>query len=158
MKNRVTRRPFRRAQRTHAIRSSILRYFIAAPSLISSVPSRTTLSPQPVTPNLPSAVAATLVTWSACTKTLGDVNGKRVRVKRRGSRVELSGLPTGRYTVRIVATRKSGRRVVVSRSYRTCVPSGRALRESARPGAAAPQLRAISYLCGVVGRHLVSPS
>jgi hypothetical protein len=66
------------------------------------------------------------------------------------------GLPTGRYTVRIVATRRNGRKIVVRRSCRTCVPSGRALRETARAGAAATQLRAISYLCGVVGRHFVS--
>lgn len=83
------------------------------------------------------------------------VNGKAVSVKRRGSRVDLRGLPTGRYTVRIVASTASGRRIVVRRSYRTCVPSGRSVREAARPGDAAPQLRAISYLCRVVGRHVV---
>jgi hypothetical protein len=55
------------------------------------------------------------------------VNGRRVRVRRdrRGrlvARVDLRGLPRGRYTVRIVARLRSGRVVRARRVYRTCRP------------------------------------
>jgi beta-glucosidase len=51
------------------------------------------------------------------------VNGHRVRVltgRRLRSRVDLRGLPRGRFTVRIVARTRAGRKVVSSRRYRTC--------------------------------------
>ena len=56
------------------------------------------------------------------------VNGKRVRVlrgRRLRARVNLRGLPKGRYTVRVVAVTTTGRRVTEKRRYRTCRP-GRA--------------------------------
>jgi len=56
-------------------------------------------------------------------------NGKRVpasRARLRKSRrqvvVDLAGAPRGRVTVRIVARLRDGRRVVVTRRYRTCAP------------------------------------
>ncbi|HEV2813022.1 MAG TPA: hypothetical protein VGW10_07215 [Solirubrobacteraceae bacterium] len=51
------------------------------------------------------------------------VNGRRVRVlrgKRLRARVDLRGLPEGRYTVKIVARTTTGRRIVAKRRYRTC--------------------------------------
>jgi hypothetical protein len=54
------------------------------------------------------------------------VNGKRVRVvrgKRLTARVDLRGLPRGRYTVRIVARTVLGRTIQGKRRYRTCVPT-----------------------------------
>ncbi len=59
------------------------------------------------------------------------VNGKRVRVitahppKRVRSRVNLRGLPKGRYTIRVVVTTTLGQRIVNKRRYRTCVPKAR---------------------------------
>jgi hypothetical protein len=53
------------------------------------------------------------------------VNGKRVAVrrgKRLRSRVDLRGLPRGRFTVRIVARTNRHRTLRASRRYRTCVP------------------------------------
>jgi len=53
------------------------------------------------------------------------VNGKRVKVvrgRRVRSRVDLRGLPAGRYTVRVVVRTTRGRRIVSRRRYRTCVP------------------------------------
>jgi len=57
------------------------------------------------------------------------VNGRRVRTlrpARRGgrlrARVDLRGLPRGRFTVRIVGRTRKGRTVVSRRAYRTCVP------------------------------------
>jgi hypothetical protein len=55
-----------------------------------------------------------------------SVNGRVVRVVRgvRGdrARVDLRGLPAGRFTVHIVARTRNGRRLVSHRRYRTCVP------------------------------------
>ncbi|HEV2814149.1 MAG TPA: sialidase family protein [Solirubrobacteraceae bacterium] len=54
------------------------------------------------------------------------VNGKRVKVvkgKRLRARVNLRGLPKGRYTVRVVAITSTGRRVSETRRYRTCTPA-----------------------------------
>ena len=51
------------------------------------------------------------------------VNGKRVQVirgKRLKAPVKLIGLPKGRFTVKIVATTKSGRKVTGERKYYTC--------------------------------------
>ncbi|HEX5853204.1 MAG TPA: hypothetical protein VFY36_08930 [Solirubrobacteraceae bacterium] len=51
------------------------------------------------------------------------VNGRRVKTLR-GSRisvpVDLRGLPKGRYTVKIVVTTDTGRRITVTRTYHTC--------------------------------------
>jgi hypothetical protein len=43
--------------------------------------------------------------------------GRRLRAP-----VDLRGLPRGRFTVRIVAVTRSGRRVTDTRRYVTCVP------------------------------------
>ncbi|HEX2087725.1 MAG TPA: hypothetical protein VHF89_18715, partial [Solirubrobacteraceae bacterium] len=62
------------------------------------------------------------------------VNGKRVKVLRRGrlvARVDLRGLPAGRYTVRVVVRTTRGRRIVERRRYRTCFPRARAKPRSA---------------------------
>ena len=62
------------------------------------------------------------------------VNGKRVKVlrgKRLRSRVNLRGLPRGRYTVRVVVRTTRGRRIVTRRRYRTCVPKPRRKAQSA---------------------------
>ena len=65
------------------------------------------------------------------------VNGKRVKTvrgERLRSRVNLRGLPTGRYTVRIVITTTRGRRITRTRRYRTCVPKARSKpRSTSRP-------------------------
>jgi hypothetical protein len=52
------------------------------------------------------------------------VNGKRVKVvrgKRLRAPVTLTGLPQGRFKVRVVSTLRSGRTKVDVRTYRTCV-------------------------------------
>ena len=62
------------------------------------------------------------------------VDGKRVKVlrgRRLRSRVNLRGLPRGRYTVRVVVTTTLGRRYVSTRRYRTCVPRRRSRPRSA---------------------------
>jgi len=41
------------------------------------------------------------------------------------SRVDLRGLPKGRYTVRVVVTTTRGKRIVSTRRYRTCIPKAR---------------------------------
>ncbi len=76
------------------------------------------------------------------------VNGKRVKVirsrppRRLRSRVNLRGLPRGRYTVRVVVTTTRGRRIVSTRRYRTCVANPRTKpRSSSR--------RAVLYAAGV---------
>ena len=51
------------------------------------------------------------------------VNGKRVKVvrgKRLTAPVELSGLPKGKFTVKVISKTKSGRTVVDTRRYKTC--------------------------------------
>ena len=53
------------------------------------------------------------------------VNGRRVRVlkgRRLHSRVDLRGIPAGTVTLRIVAIRRNGHRVVDVRTYHTCTP------------------------------------
>jgi hypothetical protein len=60
------------------------------------------------------------------------VNGRRVRVlsgRRLHARVDLRGLPAGRFSVRIVGIRRDGKRVVSLRTYHTCT-SGRAHRRT----------------------------
>ncbi|HEX2085821.1 MAG TPA: TIM-barrel domain-containing protein [Solirubrobacteraceae bacterium] len=63
------------------------------------------------------------------------VNGRRVRTRRaRGrvvARVDLRGLPRGRFTVRIVVRTNRGRTYVAKRRYRTCA-SGRGWRKRSR--------------------------
>jgi hypothetical protein len=54
------------------------------------------------------------------------VRGKRVAVKRRGTRVVVRGPRSGRYTLKVVATTAKGRRIVRTRRYRSCVPTGAA--------------------------------
>jgi hypothetical protein len=59
------------------------------------------------------------------------VNGKRARVLRGArlrSRVDLRGLPKGRFTVRVELTLADGRRVSGTRAYRTCTPKRRSSR------------------------------
>jgi hypothetical protein len=54
------------------------------------------------------------------------VNGKRVKVvrgRRLRARVDLRGLPKGRYTVRVVVVTTRGKRIVETRRYRTCTPN-----------------------------------
>ena len=61
------------------------------------------------------------------------VNGRRVRVvrgERLTARVDLRGLPEGRYKVKIVAKTVLGRTMRGTRRYRTCVPSRRGGRKS----------------------------
>ncbi|HEX8206240.1 MAG TPA: hypothetical protein VF587_09300, partial [Solirubrobacteraceae bacterium] len=56
------------------------------------------------------------------------VNGKRVKVlrgRRLRARVDLRGLPKGRYTVRVVVITTRGKRIVERRRYRTCTPGPR---------------------------------
>ena len=80
------------------------------------------------------------------------VNGKRVKTlrgKRVRSRVDLRGLAKGTYTVRVVVRTTSGRRIVSTRRYRTCVPSARST--AAARSAAAP---AILYAAGVDANRL----
>ena len=52
------------------------------------------------------------------------VNGKRVQTirgrKRLRAPVDLRGLPKGKFKVRIVAVTSQGRRIVSTRTYRTC--------------------------------------
>ncbi|HEX6390454.1 MAG TPA: hypothetical protein VFZ89_13420 [Solirubrobacteraceae bacterium] len=84
-----------------------------------------------------------------------SVRGRRVRVRRSGSRVVLRTPATGRFTLRVVATTPRGKRIVKTRRYRTCVPTG-----TARPRAATnPQLSAqvieqIVALCRLAGRQV----
>ena len=65
------------------------------------------------------------------------VDGKRVRVirgRRLRARVDLRGLPKGRYTVRVVVITTRGRRIVERRRYRTCIPNpNRRARSRSRP-------------------------
>lgn len=66
-------------------------------------------------------------------KAVVSVNGRRVRTlrgKRITAPVVLAGLPKGRYTVKIVATTKSGRKKSGTRRYYTCTPK--------RPGGIPP--------------------
>ena len=62
------------------------------------------------------------------------VNGKRVRVlrgRRLRARVDLRGLPPGRYTVRVVVITTRGKRIVEKRRYKTCFPGARKKAKSA---------------------------
>ena len=62
------------------------------------------------------------------------VDGKRVKVlrgRRLRARVNLRGLPRGRYTVRVVIRTTRGKRIVAKRRYRTCVPERRRKARSA---------------------------
>jgi alpha-glucosidase (family GH31 glycosyl hydrolase) len=54
------------------------------------------------------------------------VNGRRVRaVRGRRARVDLRGLPRGRFVVRVAGRSRAGRTLVSTRAYRTCVPRRR---------------------------------
>ena len=54
------------------------------------------------------------------------LNGKVIRRRKAGDRItapiRLTGLPKGRYTVKIVARTVLGKRIAGTRKYRTCVP------------------------------------
>jgi hypothetical protein len=63
------------------------------------------------------------------------VNGKRVRVirgRRLRAPVRLTGLPKGRFTVRITVRLRNGKKLTGKRVYHTCVPR--------RPGDGPPPL------------------
>jgi hypothetical protein len=86
------------------------------------------------------------------------VNGKRVKTlrgRRVRARVNLRGLPRGRYTVRVVVTTTRGQRIVTKRRYRTCVPKRRAkARSAARPAvlfSAGVDPQKFLYYCRVLG-------
>src|SRR4051812_43146822 len=56
------------------------------------------------------------------------VNGRRVRTlhgRRLRARVDLRGLPRGRFVVRVVGRTRGGRALARQRTYRTCVPQRR---------------------------------
>jgi hypothetical protein len=53
------------------------------------------------------------------------VNGKRVKVARNRSTVDLRGLPRGRFKVQIAVTLKDGKVVRSTRRYRTCTAKKR---------------------------------
>jgi hypothetical protein len=83
------------------------------------------------------------------------VNGKRVKVLRGSrlrARVNLRGLPKGRYTVRVVVVTKAGRRLVEKRRYRTCVARKRAVarRATGAPGSVPSPSKATWY-CRIAG-------
>jgi hypothetical protein len=53
------------------------------------------------------------------------VNGRQVKVvrgRRLVSPVDLRGLPKGRFVVKILVTTSSGRHLVGTRRYHTCIP------------------------------------
>ena len=56
------------------------------------------------------------------------INGKRVR-RIRGSKltapIDLRGLPKGKFKVRVAAKTRSGRKLSIKRTYRTCVAKRR---------------------------------
>jgi hypothetical protein len=89
------------------------------------------------------------------------VNRKRVKVirsralRRLRSRVDLRGLPVGRYTVRVVVTTTRGKRLVSTRRYRTCIPAARSkARSASRPAvlfAAGVDPQKYLYYCRVLG-------
>ena len=87
------------------------------------------------------------------------VNDKRVKVvrgRRVRSRIDLRGLPRGRYTVRVVVTTTRGQTIVSRRRYRTCVPRRRSPRTVAAQAASrGPDLEQVTLLCRVVGAHPV---
>ena len=61
------------------------------------------------------------------------VNGKRARVvrgKRLTAPINLKGLPKGRFTVKITAVAKDGRKVTGSRRYMTCAPRSKTRRRA----------------------------
>jgi hypothetical protein len=66
------------------------------------------------------------------------VNGKRVRVvrgkRRLRARVDLRGLPKGRFLVKIQAVTRAGKRLVEQRAYRTCTPKPKKRKKSRRRG------------------------
>lgn len=89
------------------------------------------------------------------------VNGKRVRVlrgKRIRARVNLRGLPKGRYTVRVVVRTTLGRRIVSKRRYRTCIPKpGTRMLSAAQPAvlfAAGRDAQRYLYYCRALVAHL----
>jgi hypothetical protein len=86
------------------------------------------------------------------------VNGKRVKVlrgKRLRARVDLRGLPKGRYTVRVVVITTRGKRIVEKRRYRTCIPNPRRkARSRSRPAvlyAAGRDAQEYLFYCRTLG-------
>ncbi|HEX8083200.1 MAG TPA: hypothetical protein VF529_02855 [Solirubrobacteraceae bacterium] len=89
------------------------------------------------------------------------VNGKRVKTmrgRRVRARVDLRGLPAGRFTVRIVVTTTRGKRIVEKRRYKTCF--ARARREAKAKSANAPAVlyargrdpEGLLYYCRLLAR------
>jgi hypothetical protein len=86
------------------------------------------------------------------------VNGRRVRVlrgRRLRSRVNLRGLPRGRYTIRVVIRTTRGKRIVSTRRYRTCIPRSRSRpRSASRPAvlyASGRDAQGYLYYCRTLG-------
>jgi hypothetical protein len=83
------------------------------------------------------------------------VRGKRVAAKRSGTRVIVRGARTGSYTVKLVATTRGGRKLVKSRRYRACVPTGKVkARAASNPVLAARLVDQVIALCRLAGRQL----
>ncbi len=68
----------------------------------------------------PKGAKLTKVTVSLNGKLIRTVKGKRITAK-----VDLRGLPKGRFKVKIQVTTADGRKVTGTRKYRTCVPKKR---------------------------------
>ncbi len=78
------------------------------------------------------------------------VNGRlKATVRGRRARIDLRGLPKARYTVRVVVRTVTGRTIVATRRYRTCVPGPRrtATRSVRVTAAMQEQLEQILLLC-----------
>jgi len=80
---------------------------------------------------------------------------KTVRNSRR-ARIDLTGLPKGRYTVRVVITTTGGKRIVQTRRYRTCVPSAKKPKSRAVTVSVADQrqVEQILLLCRLAAKNL----
>ncbi len=86
------------------------------------------------------------------------VNGKLKKTVRnsRRARIDLKGLPRGRYTVRVVVRTAGGKRIVQTRRYRTCVPSGTRPKTRAVTVSAADQqaVEQVLLLCRLAAKGL----
>jgi len=86
-----------------------------------------------------------------------SVRGRRARARRSGAQLGVRTPARGRFTVRVVATTTTGRRIVRTRRYRACVPRPRRGAAATRaaavdPLASARLTRQILALCRLAAR------
>ena len=102
----------------------------AAPALARLDPKRTFSVPRTCRSRRRLRIGLRLPVGARVTSVAATLNAKRARTTRRGTNVDLAGLPRGRVRVTITIRLADGRSATLTKTYRTCSPPRRRARRA----------------------------